>query len=126
MASLRELIYSPETVAGEAASKSKSHTPKLEAPDTVVAGEPFKVKITVGPHPSKPEHYIGRIELYFYEEGRTFNPTLLASVNLAPSVTEPAVELTLKLEKSGVLYALAYCNLHGLWESRKTINVKQA
>ncbi|MEM4946415.1 MAG: desulfoferrodoxin family protein, partial [Archaeoglobaceae archaeon] len=29
----------------------------------------------------------------------------------------------LKLNKSGVLYALAYCNLHGLWENRAEINI---
>lgn len=118
-----KLIYTPEKASGEAVSKVESHTPKIDAPDTVKADQPFEVAIKVGPHPNKVEHSIRRIELYFYEEGRGFNPIFLASVNLTPIYTEPNIRLTLKLKKSGVIYAIEYCNLHGLWEGRKEIKV---
>ncbi len=117
------LIYTPETAKGAAISKVESHTPKIEAPDTVKAEEPFVVKITVGPHPNTVEHSIRRIEVYFKEEGRAFNPVLLAVVNLTPVYSEPIMTLTFKLSKSGTLYVLEYCNLHGLWEAKKEIKV---
>ena len=124
MKAFGNLIYTPETASGEAISKVESHTPKIEAPSKVKANEVFEVKIKVGPHPSTVEHSIRRIELYFYEEGRKFNPILLASIDLTPVYTEPDIKITLKLKKSGVLYAIGYCNLHGLWEARKEIIVE--
>ncbi len=119
-----ELIYTPEKAEGEAISKAETHTPKIIAPDKVKAGEPFEVKIEVGPHVMNPEHNIGWVELYFYEEGRAFNPIFLGRAAFAPQYTEPKVTFTIKLQKSGVLYAISYCNLHGLWEGRKEIKVE--
>ncbi len=118
-----DLIYTPETASGEAVSKIETHTPKIEAPDTVKANEPFEVKVTVGPHPNKVEHSIRSIYIFFYEEGRLFNPMVLASVDLTPVFAEPEVVLKVKVQKSGVLYAVEHCNLHGLWEGRKEIKV---
>jgi len=117
-------MYNPETATGEALTKVETHTPKIEAPEQVKANEPFEVKIIVGPHPNTVEHHIKRVELYFYEEGRSFNPVLLASTELTPMYVEPTLKVTLRLKKGGVLYALAYCNLHGLWEARKEVKVK--
>ena len=119
-----DLIYSQEEAPEQAISKAETHTPKIEAPDKVRAGEPFKVTIKVGPHPNTVQHSIRWIEVYFYEEGRAFNPITLAKIILEPEYAEPDITLTLKLKKSGVLYALEYCNLHGIWEARKEITVE--
>ena len=119
-----DLIYTPEQAPSEVISKAESHTPKIEAPDKVRAGETFKVKITVGPHPNQVQHSIRWIEVYFEEEGRTFNPIHIATIDLAPEYAEPDVTLTLRLKKSGTLYVLEYCNLHGVWEARKEIKVE--
>ena len=119
-----DLIYSQERAAGEAMGKAETHTPKIEAPDTVRAGEPFQVRVRVGPHPSTAEHSIRWIEVYFYEEGRPFNPVHLARIELAPEYTEPDVTLTLRLRRSGVIYVLEYCSLHGVWEARKEVKVE--
>ena len=121
---LGDLIYSPEVAAGEAVSKVETHTPKIEAPDEVKAGEPFYIKIKVGPHPNTLQHSIRWIEVYFEEEGRAFNPIMLSRIHLEPELVEPEVTLKLVLKKSGVIYALEYCNLHGVWEGRKAITVK--
>ncbi len=118
-----DLIYSQERATGEAISKVESHTPRIEAPDTVKPNEPFKVKIIVGPHPNKVEHSIRWIEVYLYEEGRAFNPIQIARIDLTPEYAEPEVVITIKLKKSGVIYALEYCNLHGVWEARKEVKV---
>ena len=120
-----KLIYSPERASGEAVTKVKSHTPKIEAPQLVKAGQPFELKISVGPHPSTVQHSIRKIEVYYYEKGRSFNPVLLATIRLTPAYTEPEVKLVLRLKKSGTIYAIGYCNLHGLWEDRKEIRVEE-
>lgn len=39
----------------------------------------------IGPHPNTLGHSIRRVELYFYDEGRKFNPILLATVSLTPT-----------------------------------------
>jgi superoxide reductase len=118
-------IYTPEGASGEAISKTESHTPKIEAPDLIKADQAFEVRVMVGPHPNTIEHSIRRVEVYFYEEGRPFNPILLATTNFTPVYSDPNVKLTLKLKKSGVIHVLQYCNLHGLWEGRKEIKVTE-
>ncbi|MCE4617435.1 MAG: class II SORL domain-containing protein [Desulfurococcales archaeon] len=119
-----DLIYVPETVSGEAAGKKESHAPKIEAPTTVKAGEPFLVSVKVGPHPNQAVHSIRKIKLYFNEEGRPFNPIHLATIELEPEYAEPEIKIAISLKKSGTLYALAYCNLHGLWESSVDVKVE--
>lgn len=123
MTEFGKLIYTPENVSGDAVSKVESHIPKIEAPPEVKAGEPFEVKIKVGPHPNTVEHSIRRIEVYFYEESRAFNPTRIVTIDLEPVYSEPEIVVKLRLTRSGILYAIGYCNLHGLWESRKEIKV---
>ncbi len=125
MKSFGELIYSPERAPGEAITKVETHTPKIEAPETVKANEAFEVRVLVGPHPNTVEHSIRRIELYFSEEGRPFNPIRLATVELEPFYSEPDVRLKIKLKKSGVIYVVEYCNIHGLWEARKEIKTTE-
>jgi len=124
MVMFRDLIYSQETIKGVAATKAPTHLPKIKAPDEVKADQPFEVEVSVGPHPSTSEHYISKVEIYLSEEGRDFNPVHLASINIAPSYVEPTIKLTLKLKKNSTIHALAYCTLHGIWESRKEIKVK--
>ena len=70
------------------------------------------------------QHSIRWIEVYFYEEGRGFNPIHLATITLTPEYAEPDVTLRLRLSKGGTIYALQYCNLHGVWEGRKEIKVE--
>jgi superoxide reductase len=118
-----KLIYAPETASGEAISKVESHTPKIEAPDSVKIGQLFDLDLKVGPHPNTVEHSIRRINVYFSEEGRSFNPVHLATTEFTPVYTEPNARIRLKLNKSGTVYAVGYCNLHGLWEGRKQIKV---
>lgn len=124
VAGLKELIYTADSAKGEALSKVESHTPKIEAPGSVRKGEVFRVKVSVGPHPNTLEHSIRYIELYVEEEGRAFNPILIGRYELTPVYSEPVVEAYLKLQKSGRLIALEYCNIHGLWESHREVKVE--
>ena len=124
MGKLSNLIYSPERAVGEALSKVETHTPRIEAPEKVKAGEPFKIRVSVGPHPNTLEHSIRWIEVYYEEEGRAFNPYMIARFATEPGITEPILEITVKLSKSGKIHVLAYCNLHGLWEGTREIRVE--
>jgi superoxide reductase len=61
--------------------------------------------------------------VFYYEEGRAFNPLTLAKVSFNAPTTEPEITLVVKLQKSGVIHALEYCNLHGLWSGKREISV---
>ncbi|NPV62016.1 MAG: desulfoferrodoxin [Methanotrichaceae archaeon] len=113
-----------DMAAGEALGKRESHTPKIDAPEKVKAGEAFEITVSVGPHPNTVEHSIRSIEIYFYEDGRAFNPLKLARLEFAPVISEPLATITVKLPKKGVIHALEYCNLHGLWSNKKEIAVE--
>ncbi len=121
---LEKFIYSREKAEGEAVSKVETHTPVIECPDVVKAGEPFEVKISVTKHPNKVEHSIRYVDVFFVEEGRAFNPVKVAKVKFTPEYAEAEAVIKLKLQKSGTIVALAYCNLHGLWENYKEVRVE--
>ena len=85
---------------------NEKHTPRIE-----VNGD--EVKITFGPHPMEESHYIHWVELYVVEN----TPRLVGRVEFSPDVEPIAV---FKLKKKGKLIAIAYCNLHGLFQSEYT------
>ncbi len=117
------LINTFDSAAGEAVGKRESHTPKIEAPDKVKADEVMTIKVSVGPHPNTVEHSIRWLEVFFYEDGRAFNPVMLAKVSFNAPTTDPEISLKVKFTKTGVIHALEYCNLHGLWSAKKEIMV---
>ena len=59
---------------------------------------------------------VGHFE--FYEHGEAVD-----GPNKGPVYTHHSVSASLKISKSGVLYATAFCNSHGLWESAKEIKL---
>jgi superoxide reductase len=121
---LGEMINTFDMAAGEALGKRESHTPKIEAPKAVKADETFEVKISVQNHPNKAEHSIRWIEVYFREDGRPFNPIMLARIDFTPVYSEPEAKLKVKLSKSGSILAMEYCNVHGLWSATEEIKVE--
>ncbi|USH00312.1 class II SORL domain-containing protein [Thermococcus argininiproducens] len=115
MKKLGEIIYTSDVSEGPAAGKRESHVPKIEVKKEE---DYYKIKVWVGPHPNTVEHSIRWIEVFFYEEGRQFNPISLGRFEFEPGLVEPFAKLKVKLEKKGIIYALSYCNIHGLWENR--------
>ena len=93
-------------------------------PWPVKVDEQFSLKVTVGPHPNTVEHSIRWIMIMFEEEGRAFNPIVLGKATFNPVTTQPELVLTVRLQKGGVIHALEYCNLHGLWSGKKEIKLK--
>ncbi|MCL5037276.1 MAG: class II SORL domain-containing protein [Chloroflexi bacterium] len=117
--------------------KTEKHVPVIECPDTVRADELFEVKASIGKevaHPNTTEHHISWINLYFQPEGVKFTHHVASfefaahgeytdGPNMGPVYTHHAGTATMKISKPGTLYALAYCNIHGLWQSEKEIKI---
>jgi len=118
--------------------KNEKHVPVIECPDNVKADEMFDVKVTLGKeiaHPNTTEHHIRWISLYFLPEDEQ-NTYVLGNYefsahgestegpNTGPAYTHHQVTSSVKLNQPGELHAIAYCNIHGLWESKKSIQVK--
>jgi len=111
--------------------KGEKHVPVIHCPEKVKAGEAFEIKVSIGdaiPHPNTQEHHIVWIKLYFFGEGSKF-PVELARFNFSVhgedgAFTEPAGLTKAKLSKSGKIYAVSYCNIHGLWQNNVDITVE--
>jgi len=115
-----DLIYSREN------EEKMKHTPHIEAPDRIKAGEEFMVTVIAGkevPHPNTAEHHIKCVQVFAEEEGRPYNPIQVATLDLGPAYGEPKVTFSIRLKKTSKLWVLVYCNLHGLWENSKGIEV---
>ena len=107
--------------------KAEKHVPVITALGPFTSGEALEVEVAVGkeiPHPNTPEHHIAWIALYYTPEGSQL-PTELARAEFAahgPEVsTAPILKTTVRLPKPGTLQAVAYCNLHGVWESEQRV-----
>jgi superoxide reductase len=115
--------------------KKEKHTPVIECPDKVTAGEFFQVHVSVGkeiPHPNTTEHHIRWIDVYFQPEGDKFiyqvshfdfsaHGESVKGANQGPAYTNPDALFSMKVMGPGTLIALSFCNIHGLWESSKDI-----
>ncbi|PTD93544.1 hypothetical protein C9439_07255 [archaeon SCG-AAA382B04] len=97
----------------------KKHAVLIECPDKVKKGELFEVEIRVGEylvHPNKLSHFIEWMELYQEE-------TFISRISLTPEKSHYIFKTSLKLEHEHPLKARVRCNLHGVWEAKKEIEV---
>ena len=99
----------------------QKHLPVIEVPDGIKAGQFFNAKVKVGEieHPNENGHFIQWIELYVSD-------VYLGRFDLAPVMTKPEITIPLSIAHGGrntVLRAVSRCNLHGIWESTKEIEV---
>lgn len=117
--------------------KSEKHVPVIECPDAVSADEMFDVTVTLGKeiaHPNTTAHHIRWISIFFqpedvkapYQVGRVEFSAHGESVSGADEgsvYSNHQATLQMKTSKSGTLHAMAYCNIHGVWESSKELKV---
>ncbi|MFQ6032038.1 MAG: class II SORL domain-containing protein [Candidatus Zixiibacteriota bacterium] len=100
----------------EAEGKEK-HVPVMEIKKSADSGE-NEVMITVGkevPHPNTVEHHIKWIQLHgIKQNGQTAH---LGTFDLGPVYASPKVITHVKLNEFKRLFALEYCNIHGIWEN---------
>ena len=109
--------------------KTEKHVPVIAAPETVAAGQAFEVEVAVGkeiPHPNTVEHHIAWIALHFVPDGSPVSVEI-GRVDLSSHgsvvATGSMAKFAVQLQKGGVFYATAYCNLHGLWSSAARVVV---
>lgn len=114
--------------------KSEKHVPVITMPESAKPGETFYAEIAVGkeiPHPNTPAHHIAWIALHFVPAGGSTSIELgratLSAHGDSPDpakpgpATAPVASFRVLLPGHGTLHAVAYCNLHGLWESEKEV-----
>lgn len=130
MAEFKELFQSADW-------KKEKHVPVIEAQEKVAKGEVVDVAVSVGkevPHPNTTAHHILWIEVYFlpagekfpYQVGRCSFDSHGASVQGADTstvYTHPEGVVKFKTEKSGTILAFSYCNIHGLWQNSRELNM---
>ena len=115
--------------------RTEKHVPVIECPVEFKAGEATTVTVTVGreiENQNTALHHIRWIRLYFQPADSTL-PYEVASFEFSAHgesvqgsdtsslYTVPRISVDFKTSVSGVFYATAYCNIHGLWESTKAI-----
>lgn len=119
--------------------KIEKHVPIIDCADEVKAGDLFVATVSVGKeiaHPNTTEHHIRWITVYFQPEGGKFpyevghfefsaHGESAEGPNKGPVFTNHEVALTLKINKPGIMFATAFCNIHGLWQSEKEIKVSK-
>lgn len=117
--------------------KKEKHVPVIECLDQVVEGEIFSVKVSLGKeiaHPNTTEHHIRWIQLFFKPAGGEFiyqvgsfefsaHGESVQGANYGPVYTNHSVTAELRINAPGTIHALAYCNIHGLWENQKKIKI---
>jgi superoxide reductase len=122
----------------EADWKKEKHVPVIDCPDEVVQDEIFDVKVGLGKeiaHPNTTEHHIRWIDLYFHPDGEKFSYQIghyefnahgesVDGPNESTIYTHHTVTTSFKTSKPGTILAMALCNIHGLWQSSKQINVE--
>ena len=118
--------------------KKEKHAPVIEAPQKVKSGEAFEVKLSLGKeiaHPNTTEHHISWISLYFKPKSSNFTHQVghfefwahgksTSGPNKGPIYAHPSVSASVSLNESGTFFAMAFCNIHGLWESSLEIEVE--
>ena len=99
----------------------RKHSPVIDAPDKVKAGEPFAISVKMGgidgvEHPNILGHWINWAALYAGDRP-------LGRAEFAPVVSQPETTFHLALDESTSLRVVAYCNLHGVWESTRQVTI---
>jgi superoxide reductase len=117
--------------------KKEKHVPVIDSPATAEKGKFFQVKLSVGKeiaHPNTTEHHIRWIGLYFQADGEKFPYEIArfefsahgesaAGPNTGTAYTHPEGAATFRTDKSGILMASSFCNIHGLWQNSQRLEV---
>jgi superoxide reductase len=117
--------------------KGEKHVPVIDCPDEFKSGENTLIKISVGKeisHPNTTEHHIRWIRVYYVPDGGNYaydvgnfefnaHGESTDGPNLGPIFTHHKVKFEVMLKKNGTINAISYCNIHGLWESSKKIQI---
>lgn len=113
--------------------KTEKHVPVIELVSQ--EAEKIHVRISIGKqiaHPNTIEHHIEYIQVFFKAEGEKFPWQLgnfsftahgasVAGADQSTVYTNYEITFSFNTQKKGKLIAIAYCNIHGLWQSEYEI-----
>jgi superoxide reductase len=130
MPALKDLLQSADW-------KKEKHVPVIDAPASAKKGEAVKVNVAVGKeiaHPNTTAHHIVFMAAYFLPDGGKFPYQVARSEFAAHGAsaegpdtstvyTSPDVTFAFKTDKPGTILVTSYCNIHGLWESSKRLEI---
>lgn len=110
--------------------KGEKHVPVINI-EKAEKGSPVKIRLSVGEeisHPNTFEHYIAWFKLFFQGEGSA-HPVEVAHIDFKAHgedglTTEYKAKVQFNTEKNGKVYAVSYCNIHGLWQSEADLVLK--
>lgn len=119
--------------------KKEKHVPIIEVAQKVKKADKVEITACVGkqiPHPNTTEHHIKWIKLFFQPDGDPYvyeignyefnvHGESTKGPNTGDVYTEPVVKTVVKINKSGTIFALSYCNIHGLWDNSARIEVEE-
>ena len=117
--------------------KNEKHVPAIDCPDKVAPGEWVEARVGLSKaveHPNTTEHHIRWIKVYFSPDGDKFTYDLgtftfnahgehASGPNEGPVFTRDQAVFQFKTLKAGTIHAVAHCNIHGLWESSKRVEI---
>jgi superoxide reductase len=130
MAELKDLFQSADW-------KKEKHVPVIDSPDKAEKGELIKATFAVGKeiaHPNTTEHHIRWIAAFFLPDGEKFPIQIarfefdahgesIGGPNMSTVYTHPEVTSSFKTDKPGTILASSYCNIHGLWQGSKRLEI---
>jgi len=107
-----------DLLKGAEAEGKEKHVPVIEIDNGHRREGVDIVRVIVGkdvPHPNTVEHHIAWIELYgVKKEGQV---VCLGRAAFAAGYTNPVSYTHLTVEEFKAFCALAYCNIHGVWQN---------
>jgi len=117
--------------------KLEKHVPVIDAPDKNKKGEWINMALIVGKeiaHPNTTEHHIRWISVFFLPDGEKFAYEIAkiefgshgesaAGPNMSTVYTHAQGVVKFKTDKPGTILASSYCNIHGLWQNSKKLDI---
>ncbi len=107
-----------DLIKGAEAEGKEKHVPVIEIDRGHRKGDVDIVRVIVGkqiPHPNTVEHHIAWIELYgVKKEGQVVD---LGRAAFAAGYANPNARFQVPVAEFNAFCALAYCNIHGLWQN---------
>ncbi len=115
--------------------KSEKHVPVIEVEKK--GDNLYHVHVSVGkeiPHPNTTAHHIRWINLWFWPDGEKFPLEIgyatfdhhgesAKGADTSTIYADPIAMFAIRTERSGVLMATSFCNIHGLWKSEVKLTV---
>ncbi len=107
-----------DILKGKENEGEEKHLPFIEIYKSHGKEEVDLVRVIVGKevkHPNTVEHHIAWIELYGMK--KSGEVIAIGRTEFSPVYAEPNTRFQVNIEEFRAFCALAYCNLHGVWQS---------